>query len=198
MNTVFYPVYRVIRKLTAPINEIVSLVPVNANILDLGCGRGLIAEEIAKTKEPSGYTGVDLCEKNIEHLQKRFSGFRFFRVDAVEFLKNCINRNDKYDCIILSDMLYLLNDELKRELIESAYTVLSSKGTMILKEAGQNIPLFVQEYISVRILHLTSGESINLREARFYEDILKKLSANYVIINARRLWYPHFIIVVKK
>lgn len=198
MDPIFYPIYRVIRKLTAPISEIVSLVSVNANILDLGCGRGVIAEEIAKTKEPASYTGVDVCEKNIEQLKKRFPDFKFFRADAVEFLRDCINRNEKYDCIILSDMLYLLDDELKRELIESAYIVLSSKGTLIIKEAGQNLPLFLQEYFAIRILHLTSGESINLREARFYEDILKRLSANYVIINARRLWYPHFIIVVRK
>ncbi|MCX7943396.1 MAG: class I SAM-dependent methyltransferase [Deltaproteobacteria bacterium] len=198
MNTFSYLIYKKFRMLTAPIYLIIDLIPLNSVILDLGCGRGIITEEIKRRRAPKRYTGVDLNYKNTEFLRRRFPDFLFVSTDALEFVKICIDKNEQYDCIIISDMLYLIDDELKRELIANAYKILSNGGVMIIKEAGHNLLLFLQEYISVKILHLTEGTTINLQSVRFYEDVIREVTTNYVIINIRRLWYPHFIIVIKK
>ncbi|MCX7958723.1 MAG: class I SAM-dependent methyltransferase [Deltaproteobacteria bacterium] len=198
MNRISYAIYKKVRMLTAPVSQIIELVPYNSDILDLGCGKGVFTEEIRNNRSPSTYTGVDLNSENIEYLKKKFPDFSFFKADAIEYIKRCTDNNQKYNCIIISDMLYLLSDELKKELTESAYHILRENGIMIIKEAGHNLLLFFQEYISVRLLRLTHGERINLKPAVFYEEILKKLSANYLIINAHRLLYPHFVIIVRK
>ena len=50
-------IYFKLRPLILPIDEILSFIPLNAHILDLGCGKGLLLEHIKNFKS---YKGVDL------------------------------------------------------------------------------------------------------------------------------------------
>ncbi len=193
-----YKVYRFIRKLTAPIERIAELVPFNSSVLDLGCGKGVLTDEIISKKSPTRYTGVDIDKRNIHILRKRHPSFEFVLSDALDYLNICIENKISFDCIVISDMLYLLSEEKAEEIIIKTYSILSKNGIIIIKDAGHNLPLFIQEYISVKILHNTSGDFINLKPFKFYEGVLIKNSMNYIMIDVHRFWYPHFIVVIRK
>ena len=56
-------IYFKLRALILPVNEILSFIPKRANILDLGCGKGLLLENLKYYKS---YTGVDLSVPELE------------------------------------------------------------------------------------------------------------------------------------
>src|SRR5687768_5021508 len=80
-----------------------------AQVLDIGCGNGIITSSIGAL----GFKvlGIDSSEKtiNIAHQQNRHQNVRFEVADADELL----NMSERYDAIICSEVLEHLHDPLK-------------------------------------------------------------------------------------
>ncbi len=194
-------IYKIIRRLTAPIEIIVELIPNNSDILDIGCGHGIIAEDLLKTKKNIKYTGVDIKESRIKNLQKRFPFFNFIPENAMNVVKHFANNNERFDCIVISDLLYLFEDSSVESFIKDAYEILKDGGLIIIKDVDRkrlNHLVYIQEYISVKIFKITPSERIFFKSTEFYSEIFNRLEVKYSIINIPKLWYPHFIIIVRK
>lgn len=196
-----YTLYRLIRRFTAPIDRIIELIPDKAHILDLGCGRGIIAEEVFKSGRYETYTGVDIDKKRIEGLKRRFPSFKFKVGEALGSLKEFTAQKEKFNCIIMSDLIYLVEESTIEGLIDEAYRLLEEGGVIILKDIDgkkMNPLVYLQEYISVRLLKMTCGSHILFKSIESLQGILDRLDMKYTIMDVQRLWYPHFIIVISK
>ncbi|MGC9044374.1 MAG: class I SAM-dependent methyltransferase [Myxococcota bacterium] len=193
-----YSIYKKLRELSAPIDEIVNLIPYSSSVLDVGCGRGVMAERILRERKPERYVGVDIDESRILKLKKRFADAEFVSMDAKEYVKLLKDKNETFSCILFSDILYLLSDEDAVSLIYGAYELLKIDGLMIVKEVDLNLPVWLQEFISVKLLRMTRGKNLYLRDVEFYERLLDNRGLNFAIIKYRRLWYPHIIITLRK
>ena len=77
-------IYFKLRPKILPINNILSFIPYNSSILDLGCGKGLLVNYI---KNFNSYTGVDLQVIKSNSKPK----VRFLKRDCTEFVKEKIN-----------------------------------------------------------------------------------------------------------
>mgnify|MGYP002014807719 CR=1 FL=1 len=86
-----------------PIDKLVSIIPTNANILDLGCGNAIVLENLKKFKK---YTGVDIDSKNIISLSKTFKkNENFINADCTHFINTSI---DKYNYFLVIDVVHHL------------------------------------------------------------------------------------------
>lgn len=196
-----YSIYRLIRRFTAPIDRIIELIPDKAYILDLGCGRGIISEEVFKRGRYETYTGVDIDKERIEGLRRRFPSFKFKVDEALRSLQEFTARKERFNCIIMSDLLYLIEESTIEELINEAYRLLEEGGVIIIKDINgkkMNPLVYLQEYISVKLLKITSGNHISFKSIESLRGILNRADMKYTIMDAQRLWYPHFIIVIRK
>jgi len=104
----------------------------NAKILDIGCGRGQFLYFLRK----EGYTdikGIDLDQENVNTCQKM--GFKAVQKDLFEFLKMS---NEKYDAIILNDVI----EHIQKEQIVSALLLmkerLAPRGKLLIKTVNCN------------------------------------------------------------
>lgn len=72
----------------------------NDLVLDIGCGNGSVAYDIAKKAKK--ITGIDISQKNIETAEKRFKkeNLEYIVGDATIY-----NFSEKFDAIILSNVL---------------------------------------------------------------------------------------------
>jgi len=103
-----------------------SSLPANANILDVGCGNGVISRHLGRF----GFrvTGIDVSEKAIDKAKSlnQFSNVKFMRKSAEDLIAEGI----KYDAIICSEVLEHLSDP--DTLLEVLNKSLSRNGKLII------------------------------------------------------------------
>ncbi len=110
------------------------------DILDIGCGGGILAEEL--TKRGANVTGIDASEKTIK-IAKKHSLENKLNIDykCVTLEKHLEKSKKKYDCIVCFELIEHVPDQLK--LINDISKV-SKKGTkLFVSTINRNILSFV-------------------------------------------------------
>ena len=79
----------------------VSRIPAGAQVLDIGCGIGAVAYDIAE-RAGAIVTGIDISEHNVDIARERFShpNLTYILGDALEYLPD-----SRFDIVILSNVL---------------------------------------------------------------------------------------------
>lgn len=83
-------------------------IPKDSKVLDIGCGNGLLACDLAKKAKK--VVAVDLNEKNIETAAKRFAvkNIEYIHADATTY-----HFKEKFDYIILSNVLEHIENRIE-------------------------------------------------------------------------------------
>ena len=82
-----------------------------SRVLDIGCGDGIITNEMAKTVKNGCVIGTDISTQMIEHAAKTYgqqNNLRFLQMDAA---KNCFRH--QFDLITSFNCLHWVNDQEK-------------------------------------------------------------------------------------
>ena len=149
-----------IKLLMFPLFSLDPLVPDKGTIVDAGCGDGLIANMLVLSKPERSVYGFDLDPQKIETaklVSRDRANVTFERKDIGDCdLKRC-------DCVIISDVFYLLDDDTKRSFLTKAYRVLSPGGLLLVKEVDTHprwkfLFNYMQELMAVRVLGWTEGQ----------------------------------------
>jgi predicted TPR repeat methyltransferase len=90
-------------------DKLIALLPQRrfANVLDLGCGLGLLSQKLAKLAE--NVVGMDLATSALHHARRRaaaFSNLEFTFGDILD-LPRVLDR--RFDLIVVADVLYYLS-----------------------------------------------------------------------------------------
>src|SRR5436190_15445589 len=104
------PLYNFLRSWMLPLKEIDNFVPAHGNIVDLGCGQGIIATYLSR-KKTRNVIGVDLDADRLPPSSQK--NLRFINSDIRNYnLKNI-------DAIILSDVLHHINYSDQKKLFKN-------------------------------------------------------------------------------
>lgn len=136
-------------------NEIANLckflIPSQKKVLDIGCGTGDLLESVS----PSFGVGIDISEKMIDIAKEKHPNLKFHTCDAQN-----ITINDKFDYVILSDLIGNLEDiqktfeELKKvsdektRIIITCYNYLWEPILTIGEKVGMKMPQPLQNWLS--------------------------------------------------
>ncbi|XP_055375639.1 ubiquinone biosynthesis O-methyltransferase, mitochondrial-like [Condylostylus longicornis] len=119
------------------------------NILDVGCGGGILSESLANLH--ANVTGIDLGEDLItvakEHLRsrtKKYQNSLKYEVESIE--KHAQKNESKYDAVILSEVIEHINDKV--EFIKNCVETLRVGGSIFITTPNKTIlsRLFVIEF----------------------------------------------------
>lgn len=107
----------------------------NNIILDVGCGIGIIPEEISKNTSAKHIFGIDLSKKNIWYAKQtvKRKNISFFQIDIVkEFdkLKNYIGT--KVDCITMIDVIEHIPENQRLIMLKNISNLMKNSGFLIL------------------------------------------------------------------
>lgn len=193
--------YEIIRPLTCNFSEIEKYIPKKGKILDVGCGHGLLAKLIASKSLKRSVLGIDpsVLKINAAETENKFDNLTF-KVNHLGDIK------EKFDCIVIVDVLYLFPQSLKIEFIKKARSLLNKEGKLILVENGDGKELIfkilrLQETLMTKVIKYTRSEygGLHFLSAGGYEKIFLKLGLKIeVMTNIKSILpYPHFLIVAK-
>ena len=112
--------------------ELLSHVPANQTIYDIGCGYGYISLLLHQINPNRNIIGVDFDEEKIQvaqNLSSKNECLEFYQADARTF---DITKNASF---IISDVLHYIKKEEQYELLNKCITHLDEAGVIIIREA---------------------------------------------------------------
>jgi SAM-dependent methyltransferase len=126
MNVMEYERIADIKRLNFIIDVLKNRLPAGAEVLDVGCGNGIISRSLGE----AGFRvrGIDVSEKAIERAKElnRFSNVNFEVISADQLVAN----GQLYHAVICSEVLEHLNDPGK--LLQVLYQALHDNGVLIV------------------------------------------------------------------
>ena len=191
-----------LRAWSAPLAFVVSALPERGVILDVGCGHGLVANEVALRNPLTRVLGIDVSETKIRSAQASV-GSRpniEFRLAPLEGLVET-----GFDAVSLIDVLYLVPGASWDAFLGACFLKLSPGGLFVLKEIG-TMPrwklerLKVQEFISTRVLRITKGETMHFESADDLKRRLTRIGFQDVAVHRLDATYasPHILLTARR
>lgn len=141
----------VIDRIDINFGDIISSLPKNSAILDVGCGVGYLTYYLVKNGF-SNIHSIDVSEEQItvakECLKKYGVDYKgsvkFSVTDAFNFMSD----HSDFDLIVMLDILDHFDKERSFELMKLAFDSLNSKGIFLSRTTNMNNPLFGQYHYS--------------------------------------------------
>jgi uncharacterized protein len=140
------------------------LLPTTGRILDLGCGYGFLCYMLQFLSSERIITGVDFDEEKIE-----VASHGYLRSDKLKFLCADITtlRLEKYDGIVISDVLHYLSFEAQEIVINRCIDALNPNGILLVREGNADLKerhkgTQLTEFFSVKLLKFNkSTQALN-------------------------------------
>ena len=141
-----------------------ELAPVKGRMLDIGCGYGFMSYMLSFTSPQREITGIDYDEEKIEtanHCFSKTDRVNFVHSDVMEFAF------EKYDAIILADILHYLQPEEQKQLVEKCISNLNPGGVVIIRDGDkdkeeQHKRTKLTEFFSTRVLNFNKTKETGL------------------------------------
>lgn len=171
-----------------PYLNIIDLnIPVNSNVLDVGCGTGLISNLMAIRHPDCQFTGVDFA-KSINHAEMfaKENGIKNVRFINRDFLK--FKPKEQYDAVICQGVLHHIPEHI--EASKRIDSLIKPGGKLILglyHPWGKILKKFINIDYKNKILY--EDQELNPYETSFNLAQTKQLFPNYKLSTA----YPGLI-----
>ena len=152
-----------------------DLLPKQGKLLDAGCGYGFMSYMLHFTSPEREITGIDYDEEKIEtanHCFNKNEKINFFYTDVLNF------SFEKYDGIILSDILHYLQPNQQKEVVEKCIQHLNENGILIIRDGNKDLRARhfgtrYTEFISTTFsgFNKTSGNGLSFLSGNFIREI---------------------------
>jgi 2-polyprenyl-3-methyl-5-hydroxy-6-metoxy-1,4-benzoquinol methylase len=152
-----------------------DLLPKHGKLLDAGCGYGFMSYMLHFAAPDREITGIDYDEEKIETANHCFSKnekINFYYTDVLNF------SFEKYDGIILSDVLHYLQPTQQKEVVEKSIQSLNENGILIIRDGNKDLGARhfgtrYTEFISTTFsgFNKTSGNGLSFLTGSFIREI---------------------------
>ena len=151
-----------VRWKSCPFEAVAAVLPPTGRILEIGCGHGLFSTFVALASPDREVVGTDVDGDKIQAARRAAEGLdnlRFAPAEPGELPEGT------WDAICVVDVLYLIDREGERALVEEAAARLRPGGVLVIKEMATEPAwkfrwMALQEKLSVQVLGITEGHEL--------------------------------------
>jgi methionine biosynthesis protein MetW len=161
---------------------------VYGNLLDAGCGNGLMLKEFSKSEKVKGIYGIDISENAIAKARENAPNAILKVADVGEIPFN----DEQFDCIVASELIEHVFDTEK--MFNEFRRVLVPSGRLIITTPNQN---FWKNFFNLVLGRYEIRHSPYAGHIRFYtKKSLKNVlnDFNFTIIKIKNIEYLHHLI----
>ena len=178
-----------------PFLQIADHIPAEGRIVDIGCGRGLLANYLALGSSSRRVIGIDKQVKRIEAARASIKGrdnINFYLRDALEL------HDQEFDVIVVSDMLHHLTYPQQDKLLEHCYRILPEGGILLMEDVTPDPKWkWISHFLIDRTLNC--GRRQNFRRLADWKRHLEKLGFEVEHFPAHRhIPLPDFLLKCRK
>ena len=148
---------------TCPFHDVAEEVPRSGEILDAGCGHGLLSVYLAAQAPDRRITGVDIDYEKLAVARRAADAAGVGGRVRFQHITADWKPEPRWDAIVEVDMLYLLGRERAADWVHTAGQALEPGGRLVVKELDVS-PAWkaqwsrFQEVLATRVMHITEGE----------------------------------------
>ena len=110
----------------------------NKKILDIGCGGGILSEELSKMG--AKVTGIDSSKKSI-NIAKKHAKERDLEIEYINGSILDVSNPGNYDCVVCFEMIEHIHEPKK--LIEKIGTITQKKSQLFISTINRNLKSFI-------------------------------------------------------
>ena len=163
--------------LDAFVGSVHAHVPAATEILEVGCGDGLVTERLALAFPGAALTGIDICPQPGRLYRGDPARVRFLRTRS-EALSTA--ERARFQLIIMADVLHHVPYGNRADLLSSVASLMMAGATLVLKEwVREWTPAYVLGYLSDRFItgdriqHPDETELRALAQTAFGKDAIR-------------------------
>lgn len=193
------------RVATTPLSLIERALPLEGRIIEVGCGRGVVAALIALGSPRRSVLGVDIDARKVDLAQKVLPRIvelggtvEFATIDKRELV------DGTFDGVVFADVMYLMDREEKRGQLAHYSASLAPGGVLVVKESDVT-PWWKYRFnllhnqVLTRLLGNLEGEVFDHLGPDFYEKCMVDAGLFVESFRVDRFNpYAHFMVVGKK
>lgn len=195
--------HNIIRRATCPFKIIEKYIPMNRDILDIGCGTGFFTNLLAINGNGRNVIGIDKNESKVKAALKTINKRQNIKFEIGDIKDISFPQNNH--CLTMLDVLYLLPAQTQVNLLKKCFDALSQDGLLILK----GVDIFprwkywftlLQELVAIRMFPDRKGDKLYFRSSKDLSSILKNIGFRVISIIdiGRGYWYPHMLYICSK
>jgi len=138
-------------------DQIKSLIPLNSNVLDIGCGTGRLAFQLSD--HCNKVVGVDLSSKNISVAQSKLNNGKFNNIHFIHGSDADLkNHTDKFDYAVIT---YVIHEMPKNERVAVLKNIRAVANKIIIGDYITPIPNTLWGGINVVVEYLAGTDHYN-------------------------------------
>ena len=188
------------RARSCPFDAIEARVPPEGDVLDAGCGHGLLSLLLAAGSPRRRVTGIDVDPAKVAAAEAAAVTARLTNV-AFERVAHDWIPERRWDAIALADVLYLLGHDAAVALLDRLARTAAPGGVILVKEID-TAPRWkyelarLQEVVATRVARVTAGDAVEFVPPTVIADTLRDagLAVEHVPLQHGRL-HPHHLVV---
>ncbi len=157
-------VHTALRWLTCPFAPVQASVPDVGEVLEVGCGHGLVSLSLALASSRRRVTGVDIDGAKVEAATAAAARLAPGEADiGFTLVEPGWLPTATVDAVVIADVLYLLPVEEQHRLLSACAACIGEGGVLVVKEVAEK-PRWkfqwnrLQETVSTRVLGITAGD----------------------------------------
>ena len=185
------------RALICPFIDLLSHIPKDAKVGDIGCGSGQFLLLASEFTEPSEVFGIEISKRLIDNADSLFlnsgkKNFQFEVYDGITFPEKL----KEMDFIFLIDVLHHVPKDSQEDFLRKLCGQLKPGAKLVLKDIEAKSPLVIFNKIHDFIF---AGEIGNELSSNRVNELLRKNELEIISTSKRTMYvYPHYTIVAEK